>query len=162
VIFLVYFSLISFFFLSLGGTCRVKLSRDINETGLQLTSAGLDVLKDKSFIVTELDHTSGILLYIQATSNETNDRTISQHSEKRKGKEKKRCTQILTYRMSSPLVTVLRRRVLNPVCSMPGKPPMLAPKNVSNRSKGLVCGRKSNFVRCIELYGSVEDGCNLV
>ena len=87
-IFFVYFSLISFFFLSLGGTCRVKLSRDINETGLQLTNAGLDVLKDKSFIVTELDHTSGILLYIQATSNETNDRTISQHSEKRKGKEK--------------------------------------------------------------------------
>lgn len=88
-IFLVYFSLISFFFLSLGGTC-VKLSRDINETGLQLTSAGLDVLKDKSFIVTELDHTSGILLYIQATSNETNDRTISQHSEKRKEKKRKR------------------------------------------------------------------------
>jgi len=89
VIFLVYFSLISFFFLSLGGTCRVKLSRDINETGLQLTRAGLDVLKDKSFIVTELDHISGILLYIQATSNETNDRTISSIAKKEKKRKRK-------------------------------------------------------------------------
>ena len=44
--------------------------------------------------------------------------------------------------MSSPLVTVLRRRVPNPVGSMPPKPPMLGPKNVSNKSNGFVCKKK--------------------
>lgn len=43
-----------------------------------------------------------------------------------------------TDRMSSPFVTVLRRRVPNPAWSIPGKPPILGPKNVSNRSNGFV------------------------
>jgi hypothetical protein len=41
--------------------------------------------------------------------------------------------------MSSPCIAVLRLLVLNALWSMPEKPPMLAPKNVSNRSNGLVC-----------------------
>ena len=45
----------------------------------------------------------------------------------------------VTHRMSSPLVTVLLRRVRNPVGSIPPNPPMLGPKNVSNKSNGLVC-----------------------
>ena len=39
-------------------------------------------------------------------------------------------------------MTVLRRRVLNPAGSIPLNPPMLGPKNVSNKSKGLVCQKK--------------------
>ena len=39
-------------------------------------------------------------------------------------------------------MTVLRRRVLNPAGSIPLNPPMLGPKNVSNKSKGLVCKKK--------------------
>ena len=50
--------------------------------------------------------------------------------------------QTFTHRTSSPLVTVLRRRVLNPAGSIPLNPPMLGPKNVSNKSKGLVCKKK--------------------
>ena len=50
--------------------------------------------------------------------------------------------QIITYRMSSPLVTVLRRRVPNPPWSIPGNPPILDPKNVSNKSNGLVCPKR--------------------
>lgn len=49
---------------------------------------------------------------------------------------------IVTHRMSSPLVTVLRRRVPNPVGSMPPKPPIFDPKNVSNKSNGFVCKKK--------------------
>ena len=47
-----------------------------------------------------------------------------------------------THRISSPLVTVLRRRVLNPDGSIPANPPILGPKKVSNKSKGLVCKKK--------------------
>lgn len=45
-----------------------------------------------------------------------------------------------THRKSSPLETLERRVVVPPKSgwSMPGKPPILAPKNVSKRSKGLV------------------------
>jgi len=44
--------------------------------------------------------------------------------------------------MSSPLVTVLRRRVPNPDGSMVEKPPIFGPKNVSNKSNGFVCKKK--------------------
>lgn len=45
---------------------------------------------------------------------------------------------IITHRMSSPLVTVLRRRVPKPE-SIPENPPILGPKKVSNKSNGFVC-----------------------
>jgi len=50
----------------------------------------------------------------------------------------------ITHRMSSPLVTVLRRRVPNPDGSMVEKPPIFGPKNVSNKSNGFVCKKKNS------------------
>lgn len=65
-------------------------------------------------------------------------------------KEKNRVIKILTHRISSPLETVVRRRVLNPAWSIPENPPMLGPKKVSNRSKGLVC-RKKKLISIVDL-----------
>lgn len=59
--------------------------------------------------------------------------------------EKNGCNQnicivcnIITHRMSSPFVTVLRRRVPKAE-SISENPPILDPKKVSNKSKGFVC-----------------------
>lgn len=118
-----------------------------------------------------LDHISSNLIQIQTTSYETKDsgsdissnlkllQKLMQQNFKMRNKILL-LKHILTYRMSSPLVTVLRRRVLNPVWSIPGKPPMLGPKNASNRSKGLVCRRKNNFVSSSQLYSHTDGGCH--
>lgn len=56
---------------------------------------------------------------------------------------------IFTHRISSPLVTVLRRLVLNPAGSIPENPPILGPKKASNKSKGLVCKMEIRIIKSV-------------